>query len=513
MARVPKPLQTAWLVVLTIVMAWRYGWVYQHAPLGPGNAAPATAWFGWADQAAYYISARAWSTLDLSASQHLYPAGYALLVAPFYRLFPVEPFAVVNLLCWVASLWLFAALGARLVKPLPLAGVVAATVFAVVEVADIRVLYTWEIPWTSTPAATLTFAALLLSVRQLEAPAVWQGVAAAVCAGLVALVRPTDALVVMPITGILLLASILSDRRARAAMLIGTAGGFAFGPLLFVATHLLTQGWAPGRYLTLSRLIGFEPRLLPLRWVTLILGPTPLYEAGEGFAIVYPYVLPGLAGIIVALLVDRGRRLAHAAVGGGAVAMLCLYLCYRDLQVLGLFTMGNQHYFKWTLPVFALYSLFLVVITVQRRCLTRAAGAVLVVCVISVWRPVAVPGSLHASVLPDGTGLSLPDGLPDVTDRLDVRAPDDFLAIYYGDHTIDGLGRKYMAGVDFKAMPVRGGMAIIPLRPLSGPTVLHLSPSLQLDPHSPVRSFRQGIVLGIPCSVRKSRQVCRPPTP
>ena len=158
----------------------------------------------------------------------------------------------------------------------------------------------------------------------------------------------------------------------------------------------------------------------------MFLGPEPLYPAGEGLAIVYPYILPGLAGIVVTVLADRGRRFIHGAVGGGAIAMLCLYLCYRDLQVMGLFTIGNQHYFKSTLPVFALYALLLPVVTWRRRCWGITTGAIAAIVILSLWRPVTLPGTLQANVLADGTGLSLPDGLPHVDDRIDVRAPKRF---------------------------------------------------------------------------------------
>jgi hypothetical protein len=509
LARLSQPLQIAWLMLLTIGMAARYLYVYTHAPLAPHNTEAATAWFGWADQAAYYLSARGWATGDLSPAQHLYPSGYALLVAPFYWLFPAEPFAIPDLLCWIAAMWLFAALGARLLGRTSGALALAATVFALIEVADSRVLYTWELPWTSTPSATLTFAALLLAVRQWQAPYRGQGVAAAICAGLIAPIRPTDALVVMPVTALVLFAATITQRQPI-GKLARIVAGFAIGPALFAATHLLINGWALGRYLKISRLIGFEPLLLPLRWVTLVLGPQPLYPAGEGLGIVYPYILPGIAGIFVAILADRGRRFAHIAVGGGAIATLCLYLCYRDLQVTGLFTVGNQHYFKWTLPVFALYAVLLPFITLRHRCWRVGLGAMAVVTLLSLWRPIVTYGSLHASVLPDGSGLSLPDGLPNVNDRLDVRAPDDFLSIYYGAHTIDGLHRPLLAGVDFKTVPIPWGMSLIPLRPIPGPVTLHFVPSLKLDPASPVFSLRQSIAFGIPCAVFPSQRACRP---
>ena len=100
LARVSQPLQIVWLTLLTIVMAARYFDVYTHRPLSPDNTQPANAWFGWADQAAYYLSVRGWATWDLSPAHHVYPAGYALLVTPFYWLSPAEPFALPDLLCW-----------------------------------------------------------------------------------------------------------------------------------------------------------------------------------------------------------------------------------------------------------------------------------------------------------------------------------------------------------------------------------------------------------------------------
>jgi hypothetical protein len=125
------------------------------------------------------------------------------------------------------------------------------------------------------------------------------------------------------------------------------------------------------------------------------------------------------------------------------------------------------------------------------------------------WRPIVLDSTLHASVLADGSGLALPDGLPRVDDRLDVRAPDDFMAIYYGNHTIDGPDRPFLAGVDFKVVQIPGGLSVIPLRPLAGPTTLHFAPPLRLDPASAVRGLRQGIVFGLPCEMKPSQSACR----
>ena len=514
-ARASTLLQTAWLALLSLLLAARYLWVYRHHPLSPASNQPATAWFGWADQAAYFLAAHGWASGNLDPSQHLYPAGYALLGALFVWLTPADPFVVPDLLCWVASLWLFASLGARLAGQMPGSRVTAATIFFLIEVVDLHALYTWEIPWTSTPAATLTFASLLLAIRHADEADRWSGLAAALLAGTVALFRPTDAMVVMPAAAVSILATTWLSRtgwRGNGKFLIAVAGAFAVGPLLLAATHLATHGWALGRYFTNSSLVGFEWRLLPLRWVTLLLSPKPLYPAGSGFAAVYWFVLPGLAGIAAAIAADRGRRLRHVVVGGAAVVFLCLYLCYRDLLVQGLFTFENQHYFKWTLPVFAFYALGLLYFLFVRREFVVCATAAAFVMLLSCWRAQLdmVLSQPAATVLADGRGLALPHGLSGLDDAVLASAPDDFLAQYFGSHVLEADGRRFMAGSDFKVVPVPFGLMVIPLRPLpDDPSQLRLADPIRLTPSAAVLTARQTLVFGLPCFIAPHREACR----
>ena len=512
-ARASGWLQTCWLALLSLLLAARYLWIYAHHPLGVGNDLPVAAWYGWADQAAYFLAAHGWASGNLNASQHLYPAGYALLGAMFVWLTPADPFVVPNLLCWVASLWLFASLGARLAG-VPGAWVASGTVFFLVEAADLHALYTWEIPWTSTPAATLTFASLLLAIRSIDERGRWLGPAAGLLAGLIVLVRPTDALVIVPATALCLLAAAWARNgwQGIRGLLVPAGSAFAVGPLLLLATHLATHGWTLGRYFANSRLVGFEWRLLPLRWVTLLLSPRPLYPEGDGFAKVYWFVLPGLAGIVAAILADRGRRLRHAVVGGAAVAFLCLYLCYRDLHVRGLFSFENQHYFKWTLPVFGLYALGVPYLLAVRREIAASMAAVAAVALLSCWRAelIVVPGQPLATVLADGRGLALPQGLARLDDAVLAPAPNDFLGLYFGQHTIEAGGHAFMAGSDFKVLPIPSGFMVVPLRPLPpGPAELHLATAEPLDPSATVVMGRQAIVFGLPCLIAPRRAACR----
>ncbi len=512
--RAPGLLQTAWLALLSLLLAARYLWVHSHHPLGADSDLPATAWNVWADQGAYLLAAQGWASGNLDASQHLYPAGYALLGAMFVRLTPADPFVVPNLLCWIASLWLFASLGGELAGRTPRARAVSATVFFLVEAVDLRALYTWEIPWTSTPAAALTFASLLLAIRCIDETKHWLGPAAALLAGLIVLFRPTDALVIMPATATCLLAAAWARAgwRGFGSVLVPAGLAFAAGPLLLVATHLATYGWTLGRYFTNSRLVGFEWHLLPLRWVTLLLSPRPLYPAGEGFAEVYWFVLPGLAGIIAAVIADRGRRLRHMVVGGAVIVFLCLYLCYRDLHVLGLFAFKNQHYFKWTLPVLGLYAVGLLYLLIVRRRVAACAAAIFAIALLSCWRAelVVVAADPPATVLADSQGLALPHGLDRMDDAVLAPAAEDFLGLYFGQHTLKAAGRIFLAGADFKVLPVPYGFMLVPLRPLpAGPAELHLASPTRLDPSATVLTARQTIILGLPCFIAPRRAICQ----
>lgn len=467
---------------------------------------PASAWFGWADQAAYFLSARGWATGDFDAAHHLYPAGYALLAAPFFRLMPDDPFYVPNVACWIASLWLFASLAARLGFGVVRNRAAGGLIFCVVTVVSSRAFYTWEIPWTSTPATVLVFGATLAVLRHAERPAALTAALAAALASLVALVRPTDALIVM--TGIGLVIMLTALRPFRFRVLVAAGAGFCTGPVLLVATHVATHGWVLGYYFENSRLIGFEWRLLPLRWVTLVLSPQPLFDSGDGLEAFFPTLLPGLAGVLACWL-GAGRRLPHALAGGMAVAVLCLYLCYRDLHVQGVNQFMNYHYFKWALPLFGLYAANLLVLVARRRWAVLPALAVVVL--LSLWRADLVSDSKAqpARVVADGHSLTVPGGLPDMDQAVLVRAPADFLTIYFGAHEIRRDGRRLINNADFKLYPVPSGVMLTPLRRLPGPLTVNLAEPLRLDPAATPFMARQRLKFGLPCIILPTRASCR----
>ena len=504
--------QHALLSILSCLLAAHYLRVHGTYPIR-GSDAPARNWFLWADQGEYYKSAIAWAAGNLADSQHHYPAGYSLIAAIFVPFMPNDPFLVPNLLFWTSSLWIFAALAQQLAPPRPGMRAVGGTVFFLVTAVDREIFYTWETPWSSTPACMFTLLSLLMALRYADNGRVRTACAAALSVGLIILFRPTDFLVIATAVGIFL--AIAACRHVTWRTLVGalTRAGLAFlaGPLLLAITHLATHGATLGAYIELSAQIGFEWRLLPIRWVTLMLSPLPLYPDGQGLAHVYWWILPGIAGIIASALADQGQRLKHCFIGGTALSFLCVYLCYRDLQAKGMFDYMNQHYFKWIIPVFALYALGLGhMLFVQRKPRAAAVG-ICAAALLSCWRAEMVitePVS-KATISADAHGLWLPEGLAPLDTAYIAASPDDFVGLFLGPHTMTTTHGQLLVNAAFRVIPVPYGFMLMPLRVLSPtPATLTLKAQLRLARTEPVLRGTQRIVFGLPCLVRDSRAAC-----
>ena len=285
--------------------------------------------------------------------------------------------------------------------------------------------------------------------------------------------------------------------RALAAGLAGVAIAATPTVVAYVAVH----GWTVSGYLRVSAEIGFEWRLLPLRWVTIMLDPMPLFPEGRGMIEVFPWIVPGLAGMAACLVAPpgRGTRLPHAVVVGAACAHVALYLCYRDLHPQGLWRYDNYHYFKWVLPVLALYAILLPVVLLERSWGALAAGG-LALAVLLPWR--ATLALQDGAPLPMQAGSVLRLKLPafGVGDSLAVAADGSFEAIYQGQHKLRVGETRYGGVGDFKTTPAPGGLLISALRPLrAGPAILQFTPSVALVPGIAPRLARQRAMFGRPC--------------
>ena len=239
-------------------------------------------WHGWADQDRYLASAVAWWHGNLDPQQHNYPPGYALLAAPFTWLTPWSPFELPDLACLLAAFWLFRRVCARLVPETPLwtASVILAFCVATVGLHVLRWL--WFVPWTTTAATPLQYGALLAAMRLGEATGTRRAFLMGCVLGVLAGFRPADSAVLIGVCFSFAAMLPAGGIGARTRIVGFAVAGLLAGALPFVILHAAAHQGAAGQYLAGSARIGFEWRLLPLRWVLIVLDSRPLTAEGPG---------------------------------------------------------------------------------------------------------------------------------------------------------------------------------------------------------------------------------------
>jgi hypothetical protein len=494
---------------------------YRRHPSHP-HIAGSPGWWTWFDQERYFDAARAWSQGDLDPARHWYPSGYPLLAAPFVRPLSVHAFLLPDLLCLLASLWLFSRLAGRLVAAVPHARALGAVLFAAVATVSPLGLAIWVVPWSSTGSVPLVYACLLAALRFVDAPgrarfAFLTGLAG----GLVVAFRPTDIMPLLLACAVGMAAAVLRRwpgwTHAIAAAGAG-AGGIALAFAAIAAAYLPIYGWHESDYIVSSGMIGFEWGLVPLRWVVLMLDPRPLLGSGQGLIEAFPWIVAGLAGFAVCLLLPpRGtNRLAHATVILAAMLHILVYFAYRDLHAGGLFRFANYHYFKWVFPVLALYAALLAhaLLTASGRRLPVLGIAAASLGLLLPWRAELRVTGADATAPDDGPAITFDSGLTSVRDGLLVAAKGAWGTIYFGPHDLTVAGQAYGSIADYKLLPVAGGFLLTPLRPLAaGPARLTPRAGIVPDPSLPPLHVRQEIVFGYPCWLPETWHACAPQDP
>jgi hypothetical protein len=481
-------------------------------------------WWAWFDQSWYFSGAKAWAAGNLDPELHLYLPGYSLLGAIFVPVFSVHAYAAVNLLCLLTSLWLFSRIAVRLLPPsLPHAALAGAAVFALAAIGSPAMREVWVVPWSSSGATPFIYAALFATLRFVEAPqrpqrVFWVGLAG----GAIAAFRPSDAL---PIglacvlgIGITLLRRQPQSLRSAAASIGAGALGLAISCGLFGAAYIAIYGLHESHYVQVSGDIGFEWRSILLRWVTLGLNPRPLYDDGQGIISAFPWLPVGLATfpVYMLLFMRSARWIAHVVVITAASLHMAVYLTYRDLYPEGLFLYENYHYYKWVMPVFALYCLALCCDLFFVSARQRISAVILVLvglCLLLPWRAQFAdsrPIERDATADPLHT-LAFHSGLTSVADAILVSASGSWSALYGGTSALTVDGHSYTERLDYKIHPALGGFFVVPLRPLpAGPASLTVDPTVTLDPTVPLIHAQQAIVFGWPCWIPGPRQACTP---
>ena len=478
----------------------------------------------WFDQSKYLEAVTAWASGDLDPARHYYLPGYPLLGAAFGWLTPAQPFWLPDLLCLLLSQVLFAAIAARLFPAWRWGRALGAVIFLASTAFWPQALRQWVIPWSTTPTVPLTYAAILAALRFHTAPRPGPAALAAVAASSLALFRPTDAMAayaVIPAFMACALVAALPGFAAAVRITAAAVSGAVLPLAVLGALHVAIHGFSPGAYVAYSASVGFEWGLVPLRWVMIVLGPQPFMAThlqggvagGKGLAVMFPWIIPGLAGMAACLLTRSARgRGAHAMVVGVTAAQMLFYLAYRDLHAEGLWRFDNVHYFKVTLPIFGLYAAAVVALVVHRgRHLAAAAGALAIVPLVC-WRAELRPTGRDGAQIAGPHSLALARGLAPLDTAIAVAATGDWHDIYFGAHTLQADGVVYARHhVDLKTYPVPGGFILVPLRMLPAiPSVLAVDPAVDLDPTHPPIVLRQAIRFGLPCLLPRLQPSCTP---
>ena len=470
-------------------------------------------WTGWADQHHYMRAAQAWASLNFDPIRHHYPPGYPMMGALFMHLIPQQPFLVPDMLCSAVALVLFTRIARRLCPGMPHVEAVSALCFIACTAIGKTSVDLWVVPWTTTAAAPVIFACLLAALRYCTSLAAMDIAFMGLAVGLCAAIRPSDAalllLVCAPFCAARLAATRPPPRRAvlHAAAL---AAGLATGLIPGITAHVVTHGWSLGGYIGGSASTGFEWRLIPFRWVTLVIGPRPLFPQGSGMAATFVWLLPGIAGVGLAVAGAQGRpAFANALVAAVLCAYWAMYLSYRDLQPYGLWRFSNIHYFKWVLPFLGLWAIDWARALIRpgaRRQAALAAGAtVLLFC----WRPEFLPQA-HGTEPTDGLRAAVPGGLQPMNHIFQLPVQGDWIALYFHESTLLTGGKTFRNTGDFKIFPTPEGAMLMPLRKLpEGDATLVLADGLTLPPQANWVSGSARLVFGIPCLVTPHSRACK----
>lgn len=328
-------------------------------------------WWLWADQGEYHRDALAWAAGNLDPGQHFYFPGYALIAAPFVHITPSNPFLLPDIVSLIATAWLMGQLAKRMAPGWSFWTPVVAWAFFVALVVRPVV---WVQPWDSTPTVPLCLLALLAAMLFREQPSARRALLAGLVVGLIPAFRPTDAMIYGGASALYCAVHLAQlPPRRWIGLTAAAALGLCLGAAPGLTAYLITHGWHASTYMLLVRNFGFEFRLLPFQWVTIMVAPGPVLAPTLSLLHAFPWIFLGLVGILAGILGARAAGSLHAylLIGAAVTGNLVLYLCFRGLQVGGLFIYDNQHYFK----IVSVCTLVLSLVLADSFFASRARGA------------------------------------------------------------------------------------------------------------------------------------------
>jgi hypothetical protein len=349
-------------------------------------------WNGWADQQKYVASMRAFARLDFSPGNHWYPSGYSLIVVPLSWLPAWLAMTIVNGGCFIGTWFGFKAVAARFSIDVK----IALPIFLATTLFYPIIGEHWITPWTTTFSAFLIWQAAG-RVLALEDECRWgEGFCLGVILALIPATRPADVVVAGFIAGYAVFHAV---RCRRLELLLPIVVGGAITSVFFVALHILIYGWALSDYMRMSADYGLNFQRLGWKAYLILIEPRPWFPEGCGLLAACPWMLVGACGMCAALLPGQSRRSEVVMLIAIAVIYSVLMLAYVDLLPSGLWFYGNVHYFKWLLPLFALFAVIFLRVSLNRP--VACAGLVVAFLLVTSVRfePVQVSANEPARAL------------------------------------------------------------------------------------------------------------------
>lgn len=349
---------TLWIALGVVALIAAYVYTDFTFPLTPGNrASTPLGWWAWDDQRQYLIGAKALLRGDFNSDQHLYPPLYPLIGALFLKAAPTAPYFWPDLALMLAYFGFFVAVFRHYIGIAP---AVVCALAGMLLYSDIRAQ--WLMPWTTTPAAVLILAALLLldrawrrgndgdwTARIGAANAAGFGLAL----GLLAADRPVDVAVTAPLwlAYACLVLSAAQTRGHRYVFATAGAGlaGVAAAAIPYLLFNLASYGTPLGRYLAHNAKMEFDPSVLPMAFYSHLLSSAPLFaEPHDDWSSRIPLVLLGV--LFLPASVAWGPLTLRLIAACGLIEFF-VYYCDHDIIPTGTFRFCNIHYFKWLAPV------------------------------------------------------------------------------------------------------------------------------------------------------------------
>ncbi|TFZ05169.1 hypothetical protein EZ313_00350 [Ramlibacter henchirensis] len=475
------PRAVNWLILLALAIAFYLAYSGHAAAPGADRPHP-EGWFGWADQGEYLKAAKAFARMEFGPQVYL--PGYSLTAVPFVWAGLEDPFALVNVACFLLFFWFFLEFGKSYVGWLPSLLVVGASLFWVPELMQL-----WVEPWTTSLVAPL-YAWLFLQWERSRKDGGPAGrgrvVAMGLVGGAVLCTRPPEAVILVPYFVAFLALQLVTGSRTgnlpaavRNCVLLVIAG--LLGVAFFLGSNLVMHGNVLGYYVqqpTTSN--GFNAMDLAEKLVSLFLDAGALYLSGEDAILRrLPWLALGVPAFFYVLWYGPSTlRILVVTI----LLQLAIYACFVDLLPTGVWMYHNIHYFKWMIPFIGLIALAALFDVVRSSTPRRRRVAYLGFCAVAwallsarivlidetrVWKASFTSSQRQGvHLIAPGTG-----GWLDLVYLESLHG--SFHQSYFGFKNrvvVDGVELRYL--FDFRFLPAPSGVRLMFVRPVFAKEVL-----------------------------------------